>query len=121
MKPRIITALILAAAAAGCIVTFIVMKNVPVSDPCAEIRLNGEVIRRVSLAEDCEFTVDCGNGSNTIKVADGAVSVVAADCPDKVCVSTGALSGGVVPIICLPHRLEIVIVSGEDIVDTAVY
>lgn len=123
MKVKVIIGIIMAGVCAAGIFVFAAMKNAPVSNPCAEIRLNGEVIRRVSLSGEEEFTVDCGSGSNTITVSGGAVRVSAADCPDKVCVKTGAISRGKIPIICLPHRLEIVIVSGDDYdeADTAAY
>lgn len=121
MKAKVITAIVLAAVCAAGITVFALMKNAPVSDPVAEIRLNGEVIRRAPLSEDAEFTIDCGTGSNTITISGGAVRVSAADCPDKVCVHTGAVSHGKIPIICLPHRLEILIVSADDLPDTAAY
>lgn len=103
---------------AGILITvWIFMKNAEVKDPAAEIRLNGRVIRTVPLSEDCEFTVECESGYNTVRVQNGEISVVSADCPDKVCVKTGAISGGNVPIVCLPHRLEIVIINLENNID----
>ena len=35
------------------------------------------------------------------------VRMIAADCPDKVCVDTGWIGNGAVPIVCLPHHLVI--------------
>lgn len=122
MKKGLIVGTALAAAAAAGIAVFCIMRGVYIENPAAEIRLDGEVIRTIPLTQDCEFTVDCGSGTNTIRIADGAVSVVAADCPDQICVKTGAISGGLVPIVCLPHKLEIVIVSGDSVeADTAAY
>ena len=123
MKAGIITGIALAAVAAGGIVTFMLMRSAEVTDPVAEIRVGGETVRRVPLSEDCEFTIECPSGSNTITVADGAVSVTDADCPDRICVRTGAISGGKIPIICLPHQLEIIVVSGNsaDDADDAAY
>lgn len=114
MKGKLTAAAALAAAAMAGIVIFAAMKSLPIEQPMAEIRLNGEVIRTVPLTAEEEFTVDCDSGWNRICVSDGAVCVSDADCPDRVCVSTGRISGGAVPIICLPHRLEIVIVSGAE-------
>ena len=114
MKAALITAGALTLAAAGGIAAFLIMRSVEVPDPAAEIRVNGEVVRTVPLSQDCEFTVTTPEGYNTVRVENGAVSVTAADCPDKVCVNARPISGGVVPIICLPHRLEIVIVSARD-------
>lgn len=113
MKGRIFAAGVLGAVCAAGIAVFIVMRSLAVENPVAEIRLNGEVIRRISLSEDTAFTVETESGWNKIEVSGGAVKVTDADCPDRVCIRSGAISGGAVPIICLPHRLEIVIVSGD--------
>ena len=53
------------------------------------------------------FTVECGFGYNVIEVERGRVRVSEADCPDRFCVRQGWVSGGAVPIVCLPHRLVI--------------
>ena len=106
--------------AAG-ITLFLLMRGINVTDPVAEIYVNGELYRSVRLDSDTEFAVESSYGSNTIRVKDGRIAVISADCPDKVCVSSGAISGGAVPIICLPHRLEIRIVSGaDDDIDTQI-
>lgn len=121
MNRKIAVASVLTALAAAVgIIVWLVIRNVPRENPAAEIYLNGELLKTVSLAEECEFTVDCGNGHNTVTVRGGAVSVTEADCPDKVCVRTGAISGGAVPIVCLPHRLEIRIVDGSDSIDAEI-
>ena len=46
-------------------------------------------------------------------VEPGAISVTAADCPDRVCVSQGRISQSGMPIACVPHRLVIQIEGGE--------
>lgn len=82
-------------------------------NPCAEIYVNGELFKSLPLSENAQITVETELGRNVVTVENGEVSVTEADCPDKVCVRTGALSGGNVPIICLPHRLEIRIADGS--------
>lgn len=119
-KRLAIAAAAAALAAAAGIAVWIIMANLPRNAPAAEIYIGGELLKTVPLSEDCEFTVDCGNGYNVVAVSGGAVRVSEADCPDKVCVRTGAVSGGAVPIVCLPHRLEISVVDGADGVDAAV-
>ncbi|GHV47188.1 lipoprotein [Clostridia bacterium] len=83
------------------------------SGDSAEIYLDHRLIRTVNLLEEQEFVVEIpGGGHNTVTVRDGKIAVTEADCPDKVCVGTGFQSGRI-PVICLPHRLEIrVITSG---------
>ncbi|MBE6888965.1 MAG: NusG domain II-containing protein [Ruminococcaceae bacterium] len=96
------------------IAAFIIMKNIGAADPIAEIYVDGKLFRTATLSQDCEFTISTEHGTNTIKVENGAIAVVSADCPDKVCVNTGAISSGIVPIICLPHRLEIRVISAQE-------
>lgn len=103
----------------GGIAAWIFMGSVPANDPCAEIYLNGSLYRTVSLSENTEFTVECDDGYNTVCINNGEIYVSEADCPDKVCVNTAPISGGVIPIVCLPHRLEIRVVGGESIIDAA--
>ena len=107
---------LLAAAVAG-IAIFTVMMNIPRKNPTAEIYQNSVLIKRAPLSADAEFTVECEDGVNVVTVENGTVRVSYADCPDKVCVNRGAVSGGAVPIVCLPHKLEIRIVDGENSVD----
>lgn len=114
-KKAIAAAVVLALLCAAGIITFVFMKQSTVSDPVAEIIVDGETVRTVSLSEETFFTVDTAHGYNDIRISGGCISVVSADCPDKVCVNTGATNSAAVPIICLPHRLEIRIVSAEDI------
>ncbi len=118
MNKKVLVGLIalLAAAAAG-IAIFSVMMNIPRKNPTAEIYQNGVLIKKAPLSVDAEFAVECENGVNVVTVENGVVRVSYADCPDKVCVNRGAVSGGAVPIVCLPHKLEIRIVDGENSVD----
>ena len=89
------------------------------SGEIAEITVDGEVIRTVDLSESCEFDIDLGDGEfNQIRVEDGKIAVIDASCPDKLCVRRGYISGGGIPIVCLPHRLTVEITgnSGVDAV-----
>ena len=60
-----------------------------------------------------EFVVKSSYGYNTVKIENGKISVIDADCADKTCVKTGETNSSYKPIICMPHRLEIVITGGE--------
>lgn len=76
----------------------------------AVISVDGEPYRTVDLGAvtaPYEFTVQTERGWNTVRVEPGAIRVVDADCPGRDCVGQGAISDGVIPIVCLPHRLVI--------------
>ena len=81
----------------------------------AEITSNGQVIRIVNLAIDQEFTVDTGEGTNTVTVLDGKIAVTAADCPDHYCMDRGFCNSGT-QIVCLPNRLVIRFLD-ENVID----
>lgn len=120
MKKTIIVWAALGLVCVICIAVFIIMQYIPIDNAQAFIYSDGKLLRTVSLAESCEFTIENEHGFNTICVANNSISVIAADCPDKVCMSSGAVSSGAVPIICLPHRLEIRIVSGNNDIDAQI-
>lgn len=82
----------------------------------ALITLDGEEYERIDLAEveePYDLVIRTEYGTNIVHVSPGAIGVSEADCPDKVCVNTGSISGGGIPIACVPHRLMITIESGE--------
>lgn len=70
-------------------------------------------------SESMEFTIDYNSdtvtGYNTICVKDGAIGIVDADCPDKVCEHMGMTSSTHFPITCLPHKLVIQIVDDSKV------
>lgn len=70
-----------------------------------EIRINGEQTAVYPLSENRRETFHTASGENTINIQDGAVSMTAADCPDKVCVSMKRIFRSGQTIVCLPHQL----------------
>ncbi len=86
---------------------------------CAEIYLDGRLLRTVSLAEDQTFSVT-GDYNNEITVRDGKIAVTASGCPGADCVHSGWIGGAGRSIVCLPNGLEIRVVSGRDDVDFVV-
>lgn len=78
---------------------------------------DGKVIKRINLdtvTSPYEFVVTGENGSNTVRVEQGRICVTDASCPDHVCVNTGWISDGAIPIVCLPNKLVIQVDSAAD-------
>ena len=99
-----------------CAALLIIRRNTPSDAVMARIVQDGNVIREIDLLtvdDPYEFSVSCDEGSNTIRVEKSRICVIDADCPDKICVNTGYISDSELPIVCLPHKLSIV-VSGTD-------
>ena len=83
----------------------------------ARVEVDGEVVREIDLsavAGAYRFEVETPGGVNVVEVRPGGIRVADADCPDQVCVKRGWLEGGRLPVVCLPHRLVISLVSGGD-------
>ena len=73
----------------------------------AVVKVDGSVVREINLSSDETFTVEAVNGFNVVEVRGGKISVVAADCPEKVCVRRGAINRSGEVIACVPHKLLI--------------
>ncbi len=120
MKVKVITALLLAAAAASAAALLLQRGGAP--SPTARITRDGMLLEEIALEkvdEPYSFTLEDGSGSNTVQVEKGRIRISEADCPDQICVNQGWISGGAVPIVCLPHRLMIEIVGGGGGLDGA--
>ena len=79
----------------------------------AEISVDGETVMELDLSEDQVLTVNgAGGGYNRIQVQDGAVSVLEASCPDKVCVHTGTVRYPGGTIVCLRNRMIVTVIQG---------
>jgi len=80
----------------------------PKGGDVAEIYLNGDMVATLSLEKDGEWA----NEHIKVVVSGGAVRVVDADCPDKICEKRGAISRKGDSIVCLPNKL-VVKITGE--------
>lgn len=76
----------------------------------AVVQVSGRDSQRLALTKDVEFRLgDDETGWNLIRVEEGKILVAEADCPDEICVHTGAISQPGQVIACLPHGLLIYI------------
>lgn len=84
---------------------------------------DGKIIAELDLTKEKEMTInDSDGGRNVIIIKNGTISVDDADCPDLVCVRTGAISHTGEVIACLPHKLIITIKdSKQNDVDSTVW
>jgi len=101
--------------------------NIPTS--YAKIYHDGKLIESVNLAAITEpFTIiiEHGDGSsvleqmnrprvlNMIEAESGRIRMIEASCPDGLCVRQGWMSSGLIPIVCLPNKVIIVLESAEN-------
>lgn len=78
----------------------------------AVVRQNGEEIKRISLTEvtdPYDYKID-GEYNIVLNVKKGSIEFTHSDCPDKVCIKTGALTFGGSSAVCLPARVSVSVV-----------
>lgn len=89
----------------------------------AVLYIDGAVERTIELdkvSKPYEFTFGSKH-SATVRVENGRIRYLDADCPDKVCVNTGWLSHSGDTASCLPARTVIRVQSEKSDVDIMVY
>lgn len=77
----------------------------------AVVSVSGETVAVLPIEKNTVLEVGEGERKNTVVVENGEVYILDASCPDKVCVSCGAVSKNGDIILCLPNRLIVRIVS----------
>ncbi len=105
---------------AVCLLVILLNNLLPKNAKTAKIIQDGCVLQTIDLryvAKPYEFNVISPDGGmNTVRVENGRIAITEADCPDRICVRQGFIDDGVLPIVCLPHKLSIVVTdSGADI------
>lgn len=99
--------LIIAAALAAFLIPFFTMQ----SGTSVQIFVDGELKAELMLDENTSFSVDNGDFKNVVVVENGSVFIKESNCPDKLCEKQKIKKSGQ-SLICLPHRLSVVIKGG---------
>ena len=77
---------------------------------------DGELVHKIELSKVSKpYTIQVGG--NTILIEKSQVSMIEADCPDKLCVKQGAIANGARPIICLPNDIVVKLTDDENDTD----
>ena len=91
-----------------------VSRTKTVSDARTRITVDGEVYGIYDLAEEQEITIEQEDGINRLKIENGSIHMVEADCPDQYCIRQGTISKERQTIVCLPHKRVVeIIADGE--------
>ena len=80
----------------------------------AEVTIDGQFYGTYSLEEEqtVEIIVD-DKVKNVLKIQNGKADMIAADCPDLLCVHQRAVSNQNETIVCLPNKVVVEIVGGK--------
>lgn len=83
-----------------------------------QVHVNNRVEALIPLEAEGDYTFEniYTDGENVVHIENGGVSMLSANCPDKVCVYQGVIEAGtVIPIICMPNYVYVSIVASDEI------
>lgn len=78
------------------------------------IKIDGVITETYPLSENREVSIKTGENDeniNILVIKDGKAHIKEADCPDKICVETRAVSFVGETIVCLPHKVVIEVIG----------
>ena len=76
-----------------------------------KVTVDGELFGTYSLEKEQEIKI---NNTNHLIIKDGQADMTEANCPDQICVDHISISKNKETIICLPNKVIVEIVGGED-------
>lgn len=77
------------------------------------VTVDGEIYGEYKLSEDTEIRIGDDNSFNLLLINDGEASVTEASCPDKLCVHQGKIHYDGQSVVCLPNKVVVEVVDGE--------
>ena len=86
----------------------------------AVVTVDGKVRAELSLEENETATIETEWGYNIVHTENGQAFVTEADCRDQICVEHKKIEKTGETIVCLPHKMVVEIIGGEEEVDMVV-
>ena len=83
---------------------FLANRIFSVSGDSVNIYVDSKLYKSVKISENQTVEI---NGTNKILIEDGKVSMIDADCPDKLCIKQGKITDNSKDIVCLPNGVVI--------------
>ena len=74
-----------------------------------------------SIRDGQEFEFRSDAGFNIISALDGTIKMTSADCPGRDCVRMPGIGRKGGTIVCVPHRLLVRVISGNETIDSLSY
>ncbi len=78
------------------------------------VTLDGEEVETHPLGEDGNFVFENKGKINKFKIADGYVTMIEANCPDRYCLNTAPIYYNSQTIVCLPNKVVLEIKSEDE-------
>lgn len=81
-----------------------------------QIIQDGKVIEEYAVDSNYSKTIEVKKNAfhNSIRIENGEVKMISANCPDRLCVHSHPISKNGEMIVCLPHRLYVKLINQEE-------
>ncbi len=96
---------------------YFVSTKISGDSPAGELAIcvDGEVIETLPIYEDRTYEFEGQNGDkNLVEIRAGKVSIIEANCQNKICVHTPSITKAGESIVCLPHRFYVEILGEKE-------
>ena len=94
-------------------VSFLVYTNLGKQNAgIVKVTVDGEVFGTYSLKKEQEIVI---NDTNYLVIKDGQADMIKADCRDQICVDHITISKNKETIVCLPNKVIVEVVGGDDV------
>ena len=81
----------------------------------AKVTISGQLYGTYSLKKDQEIEIVAGETvTNVLRIRNGKADMIAANCPDLLCVHQKAILRQRETIVCLPNKVVVEIIEGEE-------
>lgn len=85
-----------------------------------QITIDGKLYQTLPLNQDAVVEIPTTEGGNNIlTIEDGYADMTEANCPDGLCVNQKKISHEGETIVCLPHKIVVKIIDGDNTEDDA--
>ncbi|MBR4282202.1 MAG: NusG domain II-containing protein [Clostridia bacterium] len=85
-----------------------------------KVTVDGEFYKEYSLSQDITEDIRMGENLNRLIIEDGKAYVEMATCPDGICVDHSPIYRNGQSIVCLPNRVVITVVKGDNTPDAVI-
>ena len=98
-----------------CVAVIVIISFIMVNDEAdtVVIYVDGKIEKKLDLNKNQEYRVNVDNGYNIIRIKDKKAKIKESDCSNQTCVNMGTISKDGQTLICLPHKVEVTIVSDD--------
>ena len=103
--------ILIAAVLVIALISFAAIKMTQKDGKEAVVTVKGEEVYKTSISKDQIYKIQVKNGTNTMQIKDGKVTMKEADCRDQICADHKAIEKSGETIVCLPHKVVIEIKS----------